>query len=189
MIGLKSMSQHLSALLRKSEKKLYRYLDVYKMNSNHIFIKMVLDRWNTSLNTCDKLLNELTDEQLQKEVAPGKNRGVYLLGHLIAVHDEMLRLLDMGEKRYPEWYLIFHDSPDRVVAEIPSVQEVKACWSNQCELIKQKFTSLPPEEWFEKHMAVSAEDFINEPHRNKLNIILTRTTHLNYHIGQLILLK
>jgi hypothetical protein len=48
---------------------------------------------------------------------------------------------------------------------------------------------LKPEEWFEKHTAVSAEDFINEPHRNKLNIIITRTSHLNYHTGQLVLLK
>ena len=33
------------------------------------------------------------------------------------------------------------------------------------------------------------EDFIKEPHRNKLNVLLTRTTHLAYHAGQLALLK
>ncbi len=36
---------------------------------------------------------------------------------------------------------------------------------------------------------VSDEDFEKEPHRNKLNIIVTRTSHLSYHTGQLILLK
>ena len=150
---------------------------------------MVFDRWNSSLASYDKLLNSLTDEQLQKEIAPNKNRGVYLIGHLIAVHDDMLILLGMGDKLYPELHKTFIASPDKSVAEIPSVQELRACWSKQCEVLKQKFESQLPEEWFEKHTAVSAEDFIKEPHRNKLNIILTRTTHLNYHTGQLILLK
>jgi len=159
------------------------------MSSNQTFIKMVFDRWNVAINEWDKLLHELTDEQLQKEVAPGKNRGVYLLGHVIAVHDDMLLILNMGDKLYPELHSIFLDSPDRAAAEIPSVTELRQYWSKQCEVIEQKFMSLSPGEWFEKHTAISAEDFINEPHRNKLNVVLNRTTHLNYHIGQLILLK
>ncbi len=159
------------------------------MDANQIITKMLLDRWNSALASCDTLLNSLTDDQLQKEIAPNKNRGIYLLGHLIAVHDDMLILLDMGDKLYPDLAKIFVGTPDRSVAEIPSVQELRASWSKQCEVLKQKFTSLQPEEWFEKHTVVSAEDFIKEPHRNKLNILLTRTTHLTYHTGQLVLLK
>ena len=159
------------------------------MNSTDIILKMVFDRWNASLKTWDKLLSELTDDQLQKEVAPGKNRGVYLLGHMIAVHDDMLVLLDMGERLYPDWHQTFIDSPDKAIAQIPSVQELRDSWSNQCEVIKQRFENLSPGEWFDRHTAVSAEDFVKEPHRNKLNIIVTRTTHLNYHTGQLVLLK
>ncbi|CAN5411339.1 hypothetical protein BH10BAC2_BH10BAC2_42100 [soil metagenome] len=159
------------------------------MNSNDVFLKMIFDRWNTSIKNCDNLLNTLTDEQLQKEIASGKNRGVYLLGHLIAVHDDMLVLLDMGEKLYPEWRSTFLESTDKTVAEIPSIKELRAGWSAQCEVLKQKFERLQPGEWLEKHTAVSDEDFIKEPHRNKLNIILTRTTHLQYHMGQLVLLK
>lgn len=159
------------------------------MNTNQTFLKMIFDRWNASIKNCDNLLNTLTDEQLQKEIAPGKNRGVYLLGHFIAVHDDMLVLLDMGEKLYPEWRKPFLDSPDKAIAELPSIKELRAAWSKQCEVLKQKFESLQPGDWFEKHTAVSAEDFAKEPHRNKLNIVLTRTTHLQYHIGQLILLK
>jgi len=159
------------------------------MNSTDIILKMVFDRWNASLKAWDKLLSELSDEQLQKEIAPGKNRGVYLLGHMIAVHDDMLVLLDMGERLYPDWHQTFIDSPDKAVAQIPSVQELRDSWSNQCEVIKQRLENLSPEDWFDRHTAVSAEDFVKEPHRNKLNIIVTRTTHLNYHTGQLVLLK
>jgi hypothetical protein len=152
-------------------------------------LKMIFDRWDASIKDCDTLLNSLTDEQLQKEIAPGKNRGVHLLGHLIAVHDDMLRLLDMGEKQYPEMLTPFITSPDKAVDDIPSVQELRERWSAQCTVLKQKFEKLQPQQWLEKHTAVSAEDFVKEPHRNKLNIILSRTTHLTYHTGQLALLK
>ena len=136
----------------------------------------------------DTIIN-LTDEQLQREIAPGKNRGIYLLGHLIAVHDDMLLLLDMGEKLYPQLFEPFIQSADKAVAEIPSAGELRGYWVKQNEVLKQKFENLDAESWFGKHTRVSAEDFANEPHRNKLNIILTRTTHLTYHTGQLVLLK
>ena len=159
------------------------------MTSTETIAKMIFDRWNASIKNCDTLLNSFTYEQLQKEIAPNKNRGIYLLGHLIAVHDDMIILLDTGEKLYPELHKTFIDSPDKAIAEIPSATELRNYWSKQCEVMKQKFENLKPEEWFEKHTAVSTEDFAKEPHRNKLNIILTRTTHLQYHIGQLVLLK
>lgn len=159
------------------------------MESNQTIVKMIFDRWNGSLKNCDSILNALTDEQLQKEIAPHKNRGTYLLGHLIAVHDDMIILLGMGEKLYPELHQSFIALPDKAVEQIPSAKDLREKWTKQCEVLKQKFESSSRESWFEKHTAVSAEDFSKEPHRNKLNIILTRTTHLNYHTGQLVLLK
>jgi len=159
------------------------------MTQTETTLKMIFDRWNASLNNCDALLHSLTDEALQKEIAPGKNRGIYLLGHLIAVHDDMLILLDMGEKLYPELYEPFIKSADKAISQLPSASDLRAFWANQCAIMKQKFEQLQPEDWFGKHTAVSAEDFAKEPQRNKLNIIITRTTHLQYHLGQLVLLK
>src|SRR4051812_4492993 len=126
------------------------------MTTTETAVKMILDRWNSSVKSCDELLNSLSDEQLQKEIAPKKNRGVYLLGHLIAVHDDMLILLGMGEKQFPELHKPFIDSPDKSIAEIPSVKELRGYWSKQCVELKQKFESLKSEGWFEKHTAVSA---------------------------------
>jgi hypothetical protein len=159
------------------------------MKTDQIMVKMVLDRWYSLIKTCDTALASITDEQLQKEIVPGKNRGIYLLGHLIAIHDEMILILGLGDKLYPELYEPFLTSPDRSVSEIPSAKELRAFWTKQNELLTQKFKSLQPGEWFLKHNSVSTEDFIKEPHRNKLNVLLTRTTHLSYHVGQLMLLK
>ncbi len=159
------------------------------MTTTETIVKMLLDRWSASIKNVDTLLAQLSDEQLAKEIAPGKNRGIYILGHLIAVHDDLLVLMDMGEKLYPELREPFLTSADKVLEQIPSATVLRSYWSKQCDLIKEKFESLAPEDWFTKHTAVSAEDFSKEPHRNKLNILLTRTTHLAYHTGQLVLLK
>jgi hypothetical protein len=159
------------------------------MNRTETTLKMVFDRWYALLNNFDTTLNTLTDEQLQHEIAAGKNRGIYLLGHMIAVHDDMLRLLDLGDKMYPELYEPFISSPDKAVSDLPPAATLRTYWAKQNEVMKQKFDSVQPEEWFQKHTAVTAEDFAKEPHRNKLNIIITRTSHLAYHHGQFVLLK
>lgn len=159
------------------------------MTTTETSIKMILDRWYGSIKNCSSILDSLSDEQLQKEIAPGKNRGIYLLGHLIAVHDDMLILMDMGEKLYPELNEPFIKLADKTTDLKPSAAELRNYWANQCQTLQQKFDALTAGQWFEKHTAVSAEDFATEPHRNKLNIVITRTSHLQYHTGQIVLLK
>jgi DinB superfamily len=158
------------------------------MNTTETTLKMIFDRWYALLKNFDTSINALTDEQLQHEIAPGKNRGIYLLGHMIAVHDDMLRLLDLGDKMYPELFEPFIKEADKAVTELPSAATLRGYWIKQNEVLKQKFDSVAPEEWFQKHTAVTAEDFAKEPHRNKLNIIITRTSHLAYHHGQFVLI-
>lgn len=159
------------------------------MNTTETVFKMVFDRWYGALANCDTLIKGLSDEQLLQEVAPGRNSGMYLLGHLIAVHDDMLILMDMGDKLYPAYNEPFIKSADRAASNLPSIAELRIAWNNQCTVMKQRFDAMKQEQWMDKHTAVSVEDFAKEPHRNKLNIIITRTTHLTYHTGQIVLLK
>jgi hypothetical protein len=49
--------------------------------------------------------------------------------------------------------------------------------------------TLPAEDWFTRHANISEEDFVKEPHRNRLNVLLDRTIHLSNHRGQLLLLQ
>ena len=159
------------------------------MSANQTMVKMVLDRWNGAINTFTDLVNSLADDQLMKGIAPGKNRGIYVLGHIVAVHDDMLPTLNFGNKLYPELLDIFVRSRDKAVAQIPSATELRAFWKSLNEQTAEKMNSLSADDWFSKHNSVSAEDFAKEPHRNKLNVIISRTTHLSYHTGQLVLLK
>src|SRR6187549_4243154 len=103
------------------------------MTRTDTIVKMVLDRWDACIKNADTLINSLADETLEKEIAPGKNRGIYLLGHLIAVHDDMLILLNIGDKLYPELRKSFIDAPDKSVTDIPAAKELRTYWSTQCE--------------------------------------------------------
>lgn len=159
------------------------------MSANQTMVKMVLDRWNTEINKFTGIIDSISDNRLMDEVAPGKNRGIYLLGHVLVVNDDVLPVLNFGNKLYPELIDIFLKSPDKSVGKIPSASELRAAWELLNQRLTDKMNSLPADDWFDKHNSVSAEDFAKEPHRNKLNIIITRTTHLSYHTGQLMLLK
>jgi DinB superfamily len=153
-------------------------------NSN-LFIKMVLDAWETYNTRFNKILDALTDEQLLMEVAPGKNTGIYLTGHLIAVNDALLPLLGFEEKLYPQLENIFLTNPDKSGLQMPSIVELKKYRDEINGKLSIHFAQLQPEAWFGKHISVSTEAFAKEPHRNKLNIIINRTNHISYHLGQL----
>ena len=158
-------------------------------DSKELIVKMVLDSWNGRLQQADKLFAGLSDEQLQEEVAPGRNRGIYLLGHLAAAHDGMLPLLNFGESLFPFLRSPFLEKSDKTVAELPSAADVRSYWTKVNATLAAKIANLKPEQLFERHTSVSEEDFAKEPHRNKLNIIISRTNHLSYHLGQMALLK
>jgi hypothetical protein len=157
--------------------------------ADKMYIDLLLKSWTTYVSRISEFIETLPDETLSKEIAPGKNTGTYVLGHLVAVHDAMFPLLEKGTAIYPHLYNIFVKSPDKSGHEFPSIQELKSYWKSVNQKLMDQFQMLTPEEWLSRHTAVSEEDFRKEPHRNKLNILISRTTHLSYHWGQLILLK
>jgi hypothetical protein len=152
-------------------------------------IKMVLDTWHTQIKNTDDLFNSISDEQLMQEVSPGRNRGIYLLGHLTAVHDRMLPLLGFGDQRYPNLYKTFVENADKSETNLPSTEDLRNYWKEVNNVLSEKFSELSFEQWFQRHNAVMEVDFAKEPHRNKLNIVINRTNHLTNHLGQLLLLK
>jgi hypothetical protein len=154
-----------------------------------LFVQMAMMSWQTQNTRVDDLLNKLSDEQLMAETAPGRNSGIYLLGHLAAVNDGLFKILGLGERLHPEFDEIFLDSPDKSGQTMPAINELKKYWKDINTTLTNKFNALQPQDWFEKHTAVSAEDFAKEPYRNKLNVILNRTAHQSYHLGQMNYLK
>ena len=154
-----------------------------------IFVKIAIDAWELQNSRVDKLLEELTEKQLQTETASGKNSGAYLLGHLIAVSDGLLPIFGLSQRLYPQLEEIFLKSPEKSGLEKPLIADLKQYWHAVNTKLKEFFKEMKAEDWFDKHVAISAEDFAKEPHRNKLNVLISRTTHQSYHLGQLVFLK
>jgi len=151
-------------------------------------VRMAVTAWQSQNTRVDKLIDGLSDDVLKNEIAPGKNTGIYLFGHLIAVNDGLLPLFGIGDKLYPELDELFLKNPDKQGRTYPAVETLKKYWKAVNDKLNEKFTAFTTDDWFGKHTSVSAEDFAKEPHRNKLNVLLNRTSHQSYHLGQMILL-
>jgi hypothetical protein len=136
----------------------------------------------------NSLLAKLSDEELATETATGRNTGIYILGHLTAVSDGLFTSLGLGDRLYPGLDEVFLRNPEKSALEKPSLSELKEYWNKINAVLAESISHITPDEWFEKHATVSAEDFAKEPHRNKLNIIINRTNHISYHLGQLVYL-
>lgn len=157
--------------------------------SKTIFIKMTLSAWDSHNARVTKLLTDISDEELLADTAPGRNSGIYLLGHLVAVSDGLFPILGFGERLYPQLDKIFLESADKSGLDMPSPGELKEYWNKVNTRLAEHISRVSADEWFTRHNNVSEADFAKEPHRNKLNIIINRTNHTSYHLGQLVYLS
>jgi hypothetical protein len=158
------------------------------MTPDQILIDAAISSWQQVVARVGALCSGLKEEQLLVEVAPGKNRILYLWGHLTAVHDAMFSILRMGERLHPELDAIFIAQPDRS-KPLPASAEIARCWEAIHTALLSTFATLGPHEWLERHANVSAEEFEQNPTRNRLAVLLSRTNHASYHFGQMMLAR
>jgi len=148
------------------------------MTTEKSLIDSALRGWKSNMARADKLFGDLWPGQLEQEVAPGKNRLIYLWGHLAAVNDALLPLLGIGERLHPEFDGMFISSPDQSVPLTVSGQSLKAAWQEIHQKLWEGFSKFSASHWGQRHTAVSEEDFEREPHRNRFAVLLGRTAHL-----------
>jgi hypothetical protein len=154
------------------------------MTNDELYVAVALNGWNGNIERADKIFSGLSDEEVLKEITPGKNRLIYIWGHLTAVHDAMLPLLGIGRRLHPEFDIAFVSNPDKTQADIPPVELVRKSWREVNGKLFEGFAGFSTADWLKKHAAVSEEDFLKEPLRNRFAILLSRTNHLAYHLGQ-----
>jgi uncharacterized damage-inducible protein DinB len=157
------------------------------VTAHELSVQVAISSWRLVLERVNKALSNLTDDQLLKEVAPGKNRLIYLWGHLTSAHDAMFPILGLGERLHPELDAIFVSSPDKAGAQLPSVGELRKYWDEVNGKLLSQFASLSQDEWLQRHRSMSEEDYAKDPTRNRLAVLLSRTNHLSYHLGQITL--
>lgn len=158
------------------------------MNTTSVAAKIAMQQWGQQVERATKLLDEMSDEVLAKHIAPGRNTGTYIVGHLVAIDDAIAEILGLGEKKHPELYDTYIKQPDGKGDAPKSPQELRALWKETHDRITNLMQSMPEEDWFKRHQSMTDEDFEANPLRNKLSVLLSRTSHLAYHLGQLRLL-
>jgi hypothetical protein len=152
----------------------------------NLFVLTGLHAWEQAIKRASTFFDGCSDEELGAAIVPGKNRVIYLLGHLTAVHDRMLPLLGLGERLYPQLDALFISNPDNIAAEFPPAQELRKYWATVNGQLTTHLRNWTTEEWLQKHEAVSDEDFAREPHRNRFSVVINRAGHAQYHLGQLV---
>src|ERR1700731_4254578 len=143
--------------------------------------------WKDQIERADKLFGSLSSEELLREIAPGRNRLLYLWGHLTAVHDAMLPLLSLGERLHPEFDVAFVSNPDKSRADIPSHEQVRGAWNVVNAELWKGFETMSWSAGVQRPSAISEEDFAKDASRNRFSVLLSRTNHLSYHLGQAVL--
>jgi DinB superfamily len=143
-----------------------------------------VNAWTLNVDRATKLFTGASEDRLLVEIAPGKNRLVYLFGHLIAVHDAMRPLLGIGPRQYAHLDAAFLTAADKAVGDLPSRSDLQRMWDEVHGSLLAAFNAYSPADWVGKHTAVSDEDFAKNPLRNRLSVLMNRTSHLAYHLGQ-----
>ena len=159
------------------------------MDQAQLFVQMALNAWEMQISRADKFFDAQTDEALLKPIAPGKNRVIYLLGHLIAVNDAMISLFAKGERAYAHMDEAFLKNPDNAGFAFPETILLRNDWKKSNAQLMEIFSQMTPEDWFSRHNAMTDEDFAQNPARNKMSVLLNRTGHVAYHLGQLVLAR
>ena len=154
------------------------------MTAEDTLVRTAVAAWTINVDRANKLFAAASEDRLQQEIAPGRNRLIYLWGHLIAVHDAMLPLLGIGPRRYADLDAAFLEGADRAVDTSISRDELKARWDATNGALQAAFDRFTAADWLSRHTAVSETDFAANPLRNRLAVVLNRAAHVSYHLGQ-----
>jgi len=157
------------------------------MTNEELLVATAVGSWKQIIGRADSVIAKYTDEQLDRHVAPGRNRVRYLIGHLVAIDDRLFTGLGIGERLHPELDAAYVTNPDGTLPDPVSTEELKKAWFEVHSKLTAAFEQMTAVQWLERHTAVSEEDFTKEPLRNRLAMMLSRTNHVSMHVGQALL--
>lgn len=129
-------------------------------------------------------INGLSDDDYKLELSPGKNHGVWILGHLIVCDDDFSVYMGKGDLLYPKYSNVFgQGSKLQPVDKYPAVFELRKYWDEVCKKNKSIYIELKDSEFDEPHALVKnpETDFF----KTKGGVIMAWQLHQMYHAGQL----
>ena len=71
---------------------------------------------------------------------------------------------------------------------MPEPEQIEIYWRNVHQRLQEEFERMTWEDWLNPATSMTQEEFERDPGRNKLSLLMARTSHLSFHLGQLRLL-
>ena len=148
-------------------------------------LDICLIQWNTYNKIMQKAFDTISDENFNKPIVANGNSPSWLLGHLVDTDDRLLELFGIGNRLHPELKTIYHHERGTNQEGHLTKSELMSKWKSIAAELDKAFKAWSESDWMGRHTAVSEEDFVKEPHRNKLNVMLSRVEHKASHLGQI----
>jgi hypothetical protein len=133
------------------------------------------------------LIPQLSDEDLEQEIALGMKPSSWDKQLGSASPRESAASQSDQTNNPSKDVVMYIDQPDRAVDDPVAPSALKVVSDDVARRITEALERFTPEEWLEKHTAVSDEDFAKDPGRNRLAVLLSRTNHMSYHLEQIML--
>jgi hypothetical protein len=152
---------------------------------NNPVSKMFYDQWKMVITDwVNGMLGKMSDDDFKIEISPGKNHGVFLLGHFIGSEDDLSVFLGKGDYMFPEYQKIFMGKVTLLSPqEYPSVSEMKENWKKVCGKSEKIYLELTDEELNEPHAMI--KDPEKDYFKTKARVLMAWQLHQAYHAGQL----
>ncbi|HEY4304914.1 MAG TPA: DinB family protein [Gemmatimonadaceae bacterium] len=142
-----------------------------------LFTRIALNTWKATVGRFDDIVVGCSDEELEREVTAGRSRLFYLIGHITALHDRLLPVLGLGERKHAELDAEFGDERDAHRSSALAPGRLRQLWSEVNAALLFGMEKLTPEQWLEK--ASSAAE------QSRLSVLLAWTDHVSLHSTQL----
>ena len=145
-------------------------------------INAYLEQFSIMEGWINQHLNSLSDEDLAAEIAPGRNTGIWTLGHLIASMDDIGLYLCNEDILYKDLWDQFGPGSKSDGKAYPPVSEMRERWIKVNEKAKRIISGLTDNELNEKH---NNKQDTTEFYNTKQKVIDCWILHQMYHAGHL----
>ncbi len=136
----------------------------------------------------EHVLRSLSDDDLRHNISPGRNHGIWILGHVVWSQDHLAQYLGQGGFSYPDLVPLFASGTElRGLEHYPSAAELRALWPLICAKNAAIIADLSDDQLDDYHAMIEG-DPEQDYFKTKENCIINWTLHELYHFGQLAML-
>lgn len=146
-----------------------------------------IEQWSIMARWISNTISRLSDEDLARTIAPNRNHGIWILGHLVQSEDELAVYLGKGDYLFPEYEALFGmGSPLLPIAQYPTAVLLRQQWAQAVARNQTALAAFADAEWNEPHTRIGNDSPLdNDFFKTKGRCLAIWILHQTLHLGQL----